>query len=437
VRRVLMVAYHFPPLATGGVRRTLEFVRHLPEYGWQPLVLTIDPRTSHYKSDPASLSSIPEGLVVVRTPTCEPLWAFRNLPRCHMGRLIDLLMPVDRSVTWVGTAVRAGLRMIEEFDPEVIYSSSSPYSAHLIAWRLHQLTKIPWVADWRDLWTQCIAWQGPTLLHLCFHRWLERLWWQAAAVTVTHSLGHRCLIQRDLPTLPGNRLEAVLMGYDPGEFETIKAKKYEKFTILYVGTFYGVPVLSPQSGVARIRSWLVDHFLDPRGIRYLTQDSSPLYFLRALRQVLDARPELSERIQVHFLGFPRAGNVDAVKQLGLEDVVQHVGQVPFGEAVGCMKGAHILLLVMLPSEEGRSDFVPSKVPEYIGAQRPILAMIPARDAIMTLYQRHESGTLDLKPDQSVLSRLAWSHLAKQMASVLYRAVTCLEGSESAPESKAH
>jgi glycosyltransferase involved in cell wall biosynthesis len=424
----------------------MEFIRYLPKHGWEPLVLTVDPSTSRYKSDPASVSTIPEELTVVRTPTREPLWVYRTLSRWHLGRLIDLLIPIDPSVTWVLPAVRAGLKMIKEYNPDVIYTSSSPYSLHLIGWALHRLTRKPWVADWRDLWTHCIAWQGPTFLHAWFNRWVERLLWREATITVTHSNGHRRLIQRDCPELSADRLATILMGYSPEEFDAVEAACYDKFTMIYTGTFYGIPVphQMPESIRARLR-WVVDHIFDPKGVRYLVELASPLYLLQALRKALDARPELSERIQVHFLGFPRPANVDLIKQLGLDRVVSHLGQVPFQECISRMKGAHVLLLVMLPSEPGRSDFVPSKVPEYLGAQRPILAMIPdsevreiieeaqagivvdatdvdaARDAILELYQRYEDGSLNLKPNLSVLRRLTWPYLAEQLADVLNKA----------------
>jgi glycosyltransferase involved in cell wall biosynthesis len=450
--KVLMIAYHFPPIASGGVRRTVEFVRHLPEHGWKPLVLTIDPKTSHYKSDPKSISVIPEGTDVVRTATREPLWAIRNLPHWHLGRLIDLLMPIDRSVTWVGPAVRAGLRMIKEHSPDVIYTSSTPYSVHLIGWALHRLTGKPWVADWRDLWTHSVTFQAPTPLHRWLNYRLERRLWHEATVTVTHSNGHRNLIQRDFPELSEDRLVTILMGYDPEQFDAVEATKYDRFAIVYAGTFYGVPVAyqMPEAIHAKLRYWLVHHVFDRRGVRYLRESASPLYFLQALRKALDTKAELSQEMQVDFLGFPRPGNVELIKQMGLEGIVQHIGQVSFEECVSRMKGADVLLLVMLPSESGRSDFVPSKVPEYLGARRPILAMMPksevremikearagitvgatdvdaAKDTILELYQHYKEGSLALEANASALRELTWPHLTEQMANVLNRAADSQE-----------
>jgi glycosyltransferase involved in cell wall biosynthesis len=337
--------------------------------------------------------------------------------------------------------------MIKKYDPDVIYTSSSPYSVHLIGWALHRLTSKPWVADWRDLWTHAISWQGPTQLHALFNRWIERQEWSNATITVTHSNGHRRLIQRDLPELPADRLATVLMGYDPDEFDAIEAMKYENFTMLYAGTFYGIPKsrVAPEAIDARMRFWAVDRIFDRKGIRYLEEAASPKYMMQALCKALVARPDLSDKIRVHFLGFPRPENIEYINHLGLDGIVQHIGQVPFTECVSRMKGAHVLLLVMVPSENGRSDFVPSKVPEYLGAQQPILAMIPesevgemineiqagivvdardvdgASDAILNFYKCYEDGNLALESKPSTLNSLTWSHLAEQMVDILNRA----------------
>src|SRR5690349_24233327 len=104
--RVLMIAYHFPPLrGSSGIQRTLRFCQYLPEFGWTPLVLTANERA--YESvDQASLREIPEGLVVRR--------AFALNTARHLaiaGRYPARLAIPDRWVSWVLGGVLAGLGM--------------------------------------------------------------------------------------------------------------------------------------------------------------------------------------------------------------------------------------------------------------------------------------------------------------------------------------
>src|SRR5215475_3080949 len=67
MKRLLMIAYHFPPLSgSSGIQRTLSFARHLPRFGWEPLILTAHPRAYARGSDDL-LKEVAPGMVVQRT----------------------------------------------------------------------------------------------------------------------------------------------------------------------------------------------------------------------------------------------------------------------------------------------------------------------------------------------------------------------------------
>jgi glycosyltransferase involved in cell wall biosynthesis len=140
-----MVAYHFPPLAgSSGIQRTLRFVQHLPSLGWQPLVLSADPRAYEKTSDDL-MADVPVGTVVRR--------AFALDTARHLqvkGRYVGWMARPDRWISWKFDAVRQGLQLIRAFKPDVIWSTYPIATAHVIASRLHQKTGVPWVADFRD-----------------------------------------------------------------------------------------------------------------------------------------------------------------------------------------------------------------------------------------------------------------------------------------------
>ena len=145
LKRVLMIAYHFPPLAgSSGVQRTLRFVQHLPALGWQPLVLTASPHAYQKTSDDL-LAEVPPGTVVRR--------AFALDTARHLaiaGRYIGWMARPDRWISWKLDAVRQGRKLIEEFKPDIIWSTYPIATAHVIAAALHKHSSIPWVADFRD-----------------------------------------------------------------------------------------------------------------------------------------------------------------------------------------------------------------------------------------------------------------------------------------------
>jgi len=100
-RRVLLIAYHFPPLAgRSDIQRTLRFVQHLPAFGWQPLVLTAHARAYERTSDDLT-SEIPAGTVMRR--------AFALDTARHLslgGRYVGAMARPDRWLSWRFDAVR-------------------------------------------------------------------------------------------------------------------------------------------------------------------------------------------------------------------------------------------------------------------------------------------------------------------------------------------
>ncbi|MBX3638145.1 MAG: glycosyltransferase, partial [Rubrivivax sp.] len=127
MKRLLMVAYHFPPLAgSSGIQRTLRFVQQLPRFGWQPMVLTTQARAYEKTSDDL-LPEVPDGTLVCR--------AFALDTARHLsigGRYPGRLARPDRWITWRFDAVRQGLRLIREHRPDAIWSTYPIATAHRI-----------------------------------------------------------------------------------------------------------------------------------------------------------------------------------------------------------------------------------------------------------------------------------------------------------------
>ena len=144
-KRVLMIAYHFPPLAgSSGIQRTLRFAQHLPSFGWQPLVLSAQPQAYENTSDDL-IAELPSNLVVRR--------AFALDTARHLaiaGRYPGWLARPDRWTTWRFDAVRIGMLMIRRYRPLAIWSTYPIATAHCIGAELHRRSGLPWLADFRD-----------------------------------------------------------------------------------------------------------------------------------------------------------------------------------------------------------------------------------------------------------------------------------------------
>ncbi|HEY0582348.1 MAG TPA: glycosyl transferase family 1, partial [Chloroflexota bacterium] len=162
--RVLMLAHHFPPAGGSGANRALAMASFLSEYGWQPTVVTPGVAWAANRDD-GLLAELQRGVRVVRTRSFEALPApatasgARARPRSRASRAGGALRVArsqvghlkrlpDAHVGWVPFALAAARR--ERF--EVAYSSSGPFSSHLVGLLLKLATNKPWVAELRDGW---------------------------------------------------------------------------------------------------------------------------------------------------------------------------------------------------------------------------------------------------------------------------------------------
>src|SRR3954471_580060 len=139
--RVLMLAYFFPPYGGGGVQRTLKYVKYLPGEGFDPIVVTSRPRGYPIR-DPTLSRDVPAGAVVLRAPTVPvhiARWKLQGLLRRMQLSpwAASFIGWPDEMAGWLpGCLVRA-LAAVRAHQPDVLYSTSSPATAHLAALLVH------------------------------------------------------------------------------------------------------------------------------------------------------------------------------------------------------------------------------------------------------------------------------------------------------------
>ncbi len=160
MKRVLIVAYYFPPIGGIGSIRLARFAELLPEFGWEPLVLAptetphpADP-TLHYPEERVVRSRSIEisrvGRLAGSAPSGDPTSSTRPSLRALGARVVAY---PDPQIGWFPGAVRAGLRELKSESFDAIYSSSFPVTAHLVAKTLARRSGVPWLAEFRDPWS--------------------------------------------------------------------------------------------------------------------------------------------------------------------------------------------------------------------------------------------------------------------------------------------
>lgn len=376
VKRVLMIAYHYPPLSGGsGIHRTHSFARHLPEHGWQPLVLTVHPRA--YEDLGAD-----HGGAAIPVHRSFALDSSRHL--ALRGRYPELLAQPDRWISWWLGAVPAGLRLIRKHRPDAIWSSYPIATAHLIALSLHRLTGIPWIADQRDPMVD--AGYPPDPRRRRIHGWIERQSIRhAAAVVCTTPGALRGLGQRH-PLADDRRLALIPNGYDESVFAsagfTERPAAPRPFTLLHSGVIYPSE-RDPGPLFAALDKLLSEHRIGPDNFRLLLRASAHDDHLRTLMQ----------------------------RHPGLDKIIELAPALPYDRAVAEMLGADGLLLLQAANCNSQ---IPAKLYEYLRARRPLLALTDAAgDTAATLRAAgiDTIGQLD-SPADIAAALLRFLHLCR-------------------------
>ena len=345
-RRVLMVAYHFPPLAGGsGILRTLGFARHLPDCGWQPLVLSPGP-LAYAQHGGSQLARIGAQTTVRRTLALD---AARHL--AIAGRYPRCLALPDRWSSWWLSAVPAGLRLIRQYRPDAIWSTYPIATAHLIALTLQKLSGLPWIADQRDPMlddSDPLAPYPPDPRLRRMHAWIEQRIAARSAAIVCTTPGAMDAHRRRLAQLPRDRFALIENGHDD-ELDDEDAAP------------------TPQELQGHRRRFLLLH----SGVVYPSErDPRPLFqALARLRRdgVLDARTfQLVLRATGH-----DAWLAGLLADYGIADLVRLAPLLPHAEALREMQGADGLLLLQAANCNAQ---IPAKLYEYLRCRRPVLAL---------------------------------------------------------------
>lgn len=369
MKRVLIVAYYFPPLGGIGSIRLSRFAHHLPEFGWEPVVLApygtphpIDPDLAYDASRVIRARSIELsriGRARGHSGSRAPAPAASSPPRSSgaaMGsarRLAKQLVFPDAQVGWWPGAVMAGRRTLRREHFDAVFSSSFPITAHLVANDLSNRAKLPWLAEFRDPWSER----------------LPRIPYQRAARTLERRIASRAE-RTVMPTPTWARHFGSLWGTD-------------------VAVLPNGHEMSPASGppstpatLAHIGSHYVEHYSD----------------LRMLWKALEALGRGGEPTpRVQWVGSVSSEIEAELSRLDVPSV-EITGPVSHRAAVELTKGASMLFACgprgIDPISRG---WVPAKLFEYVASGRSVLLIgDPAGDAAALL--RSVPGCFVCRPD---------------------------------------
>lgn len=441
-KKILIIAYYFPPIGGGGVQRTVKFVKYLPEFGWEPIILTV--KDVAYRSyDPTPFDEIPR-VQVVRTGSLdafrlghltsnvigrfrpeydetEVLQSFQDIEVRALKRTAGtksgygyfaaaskyFFVP-DVQIGWAPFALLKALRICRRDDIKAVYTTSPPESAHLVGLAIKKSTGLPWVADFRDVWGGSF-WRRKLPF---VYRWLNRRLEESVLRTADGLILNtepslekvRSFRRKQTPTV------VIPNGFDPSDFEEKPIERPgDEFIIAHFGNF--------GAGV------------------------TPAAILRAFASAGEENAGFGEKARLYLIGVNTAADVAKVHRLGLDGKVVFAGYLPHREGLRFCKAADMLLLIMGPTFE--TERVPGKLYEYIGAGRPVLAAVPEGEAARLVrsvygkesvvdpadvrgiarrfveeFEKRRKGITAAAPDPALISQFKRRRLTSRLAALL-------------------
>jgi len=371
-RRVLMIAYHFPPMrGSSGLQRTLKFSRYLPEHAWEPMVLSAHPR-AYTDTSTDQIEEIAPNILVKRA------FAFDTARHFAIrGSYPGWLALPDRWVSWWLGGVVSGLKMIRQYRPQVIWSTYPIATAHLIGLTLHRMTGVPWVADFRDSMTEE---NYPNDLRVRkWYRWIERHAVENCRYAVFTTPGAARMYQQRYSNLPSARWQMIANGYDEENFSEAES------TIQNVRRENG-PVILVHSGV-----------LYPK-------ERDPRVFFAALGEMRRNNMISASSVKVIL----RASGHDdyygkLLQENAIQDIVMLAPAISYRAALAEMLAADGLLIFQAASCNHQ---IPAKIYEYLRARRPIFALTdPAGDTAGVLKQAGVDTIVPLDSKERIMAGL--------------------------------
>ena len=395
-RRILIVTYLFPPAGGVMVQRVLKFVKYLPHFHWQPTVLTVR-NPDHKMLDRGLLKDVPEQTKILRTVTIEPSklfhfvrpWfdktksaffkkktstdtgGFDPMPKQSLATKISTFIFIpDNRIGWLPFALLSMLRKLRKQKFDMIFSSSPPFSVHLVGLLAKLILKKPWVVDFRDLWVFNPHKKPSTKVHLVISKYVEHqvLGIADKILTVSGPLGEDLKVM--YPDVPSGKFEVIPNGYDADDFEmNTHRKRNEKFSIGHIGSLY------------------------------MASGRTPYYFLLALSHLNKEIPDLAQRMEVFFVGAVDRHNrkiIDRMmSELNLGDILRCVDMVSHSKAISYMREFDVLLFMIGKSVKGCGSSrgcISGKLYEYLAARKPVLALAE-KGPIEELMKESRCGVL--------------------------------------------
>jgi len=344
-KTILMIALDFPPCRSAGVQRTLKFAEYLIEFGWQPIILSVT-ESAHKVVD--HTQKIPSPIKVYRSHALD---SSRDL--AIKGKHFAWSKVPDKWWTWAISAIPLGKKLIDKYKPDVIWSTYPVSTAHFIAYRLNQYSKLPWVADYRDplgCWYDTLDRKYSAIA-----KWIEKKTIEHSSKVIFTTEPAAQLYRQFYSFERLDKFQVIENGFDEINFLDLKRSKRlnSKFTLLHSGSIY-------ENG----------------------RDPSKLFL--AVAELAKEKVICSDNFELIFRGANRERYKSQLTALDIVSLIEFRDSIAFKESLSELFSADALLIIQ---GELFQYQIPGKVYEYLYCQKPILALTTRDGATGTLLKK--------------------------------------------------
>ena len=373
MKRVLVIAYYWPPSGGSGVQRWVKFVKYLQAEGWQPVVFA--PKSADYPSlDPSFEAEVPTSVEVLRGPIWEPYSAYRKLTGAKSTQVTEIssgpktwkqklslwiranVFVPDPRVSWVKRSVKTLKKYLEEHPVDVIVTTGPPHSVHLIGHRLHKALGTPWIPDFRDPWSRMYYLKHLPMTAVTWKKLLAME--QSVLDEASAVLACTPLMQEEFQAQTRTPVANITNGYDEEDFAGPAPEGDGHFNITHTGLF--------------------------------AADGNPLTLWKVLGEMKAEDPAFREALRLRLVGKVDREILESIGSAGLEANLVALGPQNHAAAVKEQRSATLLILPLRNDPEYK-PILPGKLFEYLAARRPVLGIGQADGAMARVLKETGAG----------------------------------------------
>lgn len=401
MRKVLIITYYWPPSGGAGVQRWLKFVKYLRCFGWEPVIYT--PSNPEFPViDDTLAKDIPDGIEVLKTPIWEPYEFYKRITgkkstsKINSGFLNDLKSPglferisvwirgnifiPDARKFWIKPSVRFLIKYLKANHADAIISTGPPHSMHLIALSVKKQLNIPWLADFRDPWTDIDYYKEMKISAFADkkHKSLE--------LKTVRECDAMVVVSRDMKVnyekMGGNNVHLITNGFDPVDMDIRDLVRDTKFSIAHIGT------LPPSLNLKGL--WQV------------------------LSELSESLPTFRDDLEIKLVGKVDRSVTDDLSAFHLSDRFTHIEYVAHENVALLMKQTAILLLAINKESPNAKGILTGKFFEYLASGRPILAIGPTDGDLAQILDETRAGFISEYDDPKSIKKIVLAMYEKYL-----------------------